>query len=100
MDHHDCACLVVAGCYRRKRGVGGGARGLFKECSHRGRGGRVKLDLQNQDITQSITVSGKTGSPRGRNNFLMEVATENMQSTADEATHICLSTRKNADAVW
>lgn len=52
MDRRDCACLVVAGCYRRRRGVGGGARGLFKECSHRGRGGRIKLDLQIQDITQ------------------------------------------------
>lgn len=72
-------------------GRGGGW--VFKECANRKlHSTRVKLDFQIQGTTQSITVSGKLGRLQGGNNFLMEVAAENMQSGVNKAKRICLCT--------
>lgn len=78
-------------------GAVGGRRGWWsKECANRKvHSNRVKLDFQIQGITQSITVSGKLGRPKGGNNFLMEVAAENMQSRVNKAKRICLCTWKS-----
>ena len=66
---------------------------MLEECANRKvQSTRVKLDFQIQGITQSITVSGKLGRPEDGNNFLMEVAAENMQSRVNKAKRICLCT--------